>query len=83
MLTTEQHDGSKTDETLSTHPKLIHKENSRSEIWHYSAYKTDAKGELTLLHPYASVAINVFGEKATHQIFLSIYRLLILIFSEN
>ncbi len=32
---------------LSTHPKWINKENSRSEIWHYSAYKTDDKGERT------------------------------------
>ncbi len=32
-----------TDETLSTHPKL----HSRSEIWHYFAYKTDDKGERT------------------------------------
>ncbi len=36
-----------TDETLSTHPKLINKENSRSEIWHYFGYKTDDKGERT------------------------------------
>ncbi len=32
---------------LSTHPKFINKENSRSEIWHYFAYKTDDKGEQT------------------------------------
>ncbi len=50
-----------TDETLSTHPKLINKENSRSEIWHYFGYKTDDKGERTgqLLHLYASVAIGL------------------------
>ncbi len=30
-----------TDETLLTHPKLTNTENSRSEIWHYFAYKTD------------------------------------------
>ncbi len=45
-VTTEQHNGL-TDETLSTCPKLINKENSRSEIWHYSAYKTEDKGEWT------------------------------------
>ncbi len=39
---------------------------------------------LTLLHLYASVAINHdLPQKATHQILLSICRLLILIFSEN
>ncbi len=32
---------------LSMHPKLINKENSRSEIWHYFGYKTDDKGEGT------------------------------------
>ncbi len=40
-------DESDTDETLSTHPKLINKENRRSEIWHYFSYKTDDKGERT------------------------------------
>ncbi len=40
--------------------------------------------ELTLLHLYASVAIDLnHVAKGTRQIFLSIYRLLILIFSEN
>ncbi len=29
------------------HPKLINKENSRSEIWLYFANKTDDKGERT------------------------------------
>ncbi len=40
--------------------------------------------ELTLLHLYASVAIGInYVATGTHQIFLSICRLLILIFSEN
>ncbi len=40
--------------------------------------------ELTLLHLYASVAIGInHVVTGTHQIFLSICRLLILIFSEN
>ncbi len=40
--------------------------------------------ELTLLHLYTGVAINhVLPQEAKHQDFLSIYRLLILIFTEN
>ncbi len=38
-----------TDATLLTCPKLINKENSRSEIWHYFAYKTDDRGKRTEL----------------------------------
>ncbi len=32
---------------LLTLPKQTNEENSRSEIWHYVAYKTDDKGEQT------------------------------------
>ncbi len=32
---------------ISVHPKLINKENSRSEIWRYFGYKTDDKSERT------------------------------------
>ncbi len=32
---------------LSAHLKLINKENSRSEIWHYFGYKTDERTDLT------------------------------------
>ncbi len=32
---------------LLTRPKQTNEENSRSEIWHYFAFKTDGKGERT------------------------------------
>ncbi len=85
-VTTEQHAmDHQTDEALSMHPKLINKENSRSEMWHYCAYKTDDKGERAdLTAPvckrcYTSCVAT--GGNASN--FLSICRLLILIFSEN
>ncbi len=45
-VTTELRDGSNMIKLL-TRQKLINKENSRSEIWHYFSYKTDDKGEGT------------------------------------
>ncbi len=58
---------------ISTHPKLINKENSRSEIWHYFAYKTDDDGEGTDLN--APVCKRCYKSRVTtetHQTFLSI-----------
>jgi len=56
---------------LSTHPNWINKENSRNEIWHYSAYKTDDKVEWTdLTAPVCKCCYNsCVAKKATHQIF--------------
>ncbi len=52
---------------LSALPKLINKEKSISEIWHYFGYKTDDKGERTDLTGVA-IGLNHVAT-GTHQIF--------------
>lgn len=80
--TTEEHTMDQTDKVYSTRPKLIDKDSSRSEIWHYFAYKSDDKGEATDLN--APICKHCFKScVATHQIWQSTCHLLIPICSKS